>query len=232
MDMSVPKIEFIQKEISAENTIEVHVPELIIAGWTGSDEKAVNAHIEELAELGIPRPSTVPIYYRVAATRLTTADSIQVSGPDSSGEAEAIIVMIDGRLWVGCGSDHTDRKAETHGIALSKQMCEKPIGKTLWAFDEVKDHWTDLILRGYAHIEGERVLYQEGTLDAMRLPEELIAKYTDGGALPEANLMFLGTLAAIGGIRPADRFEIEIEDPVLNRSLSHGYNIIQLPVAG
>lgn len=230
--MSLPKIEFIQKEIDAENTIEVHIPELIIAGWTGSDEKAVNAHIEELAELGIARPSTVPIYYRVAATRLTTADSIQVSGPDSSGEAEAIIVMIGGRLWVGCGSDHTDRKAETHGIALSKQMCEKPIGKTLWAFDDVEDHWTDLIIRGYAHIDGERVLYQEGALAAMRLPEELIAKYTDGGALPEANLMFQGTLAAIGGIRPADRFEIEIEDPVLNRTLSHGYDIIQLPVAG
>lgn len=230
--MSGPIIKFAQKENGSEKSVEVQIPELIIAGWTGSDEKAVNEHIEELAALGIPRPSTVPIYYRVAASRLTTADSIQVSGPDSSGEAEAVIVMIDGRLWVGCGSDHTDRKAETHGIALSKQMCEKPIGEALWAFDDVKDHWTDINLRGYAHIDGERVLYQEGTLASMRLPEELIAKYTGGGALPERNLMFLGTLAAIGGIRPANRFEVEIEDPVLNRKISHGYDVVQLPVAG
>ena len=230
--MNQPKITFIRKEIGAENTIDVHIPELIIAGWTGSDEQAVNAHIEELAAIGIPRPATVPIYYRVAASRLTAADSIQVSGPDSSGEAEAFMVMIDGRQWVGCGSDHTDRQAETHGITLSKQMCDKPIGKTLWAFDDVKYHWSEMILRAYAQIDGERVLYQEGTLAAMRSPEELIGTYTDGGELPEANLMFLGTLAAIGGIRPADRFEVEIEDPVLKRKLEHGYDIVQLPVAG
>ena len=224
---------FILIEDGKETPVEVKVPELIIAGWTGSDVEAVEKHIEELAELGIPRPTTVPIYYRVAATRLTTADAIQVSGGESSGEAEAVLINIDGHLWAGVGSDHTDREAESTGIALSKQMCEKPVGPKLWPYDEVKDHWTELKLRGYAHIDGERVLYQEGTLAAMRSPEELIEKYVDGGSkLADGNLMFQGTLAAIGGIRPATRFEMELEDPVLNRTLSHGYEIIELPVAG
>ena len=44
--------------------------------------------------------------------------------------------------------------------------------------------------------------------------------------------MFGGTFAAKGGIRPADRFEFELEDPVLKRSIGHGYDVIALPVLG
>ena len=38
--------------------------------------------------------------------------------------------------------------------------------------------------------------------------------------------------AAIGGIRPAERFEVELEDPVLGRTLRHAYAVDALPVAG
>ena len=44
--------------------------------------------------------------------------------------------------------------------------------------------------------------------------------------------MFGGTFAAKGGIRPADRFEFELEDPVLKRKIRHGYDVIVLPVLG
>ena len=44
--------------------------------------------------------------------------------------------------------------------------------------------------------------------------------------------MFGGTFAAKGGIRPADRFEFELEDPVLKRKISHGYDVITMPVLG
>jgi hypothetical protein len=37
-------------------------------------------------------------------------------------------------------------------------------------------------------------------------------------------------LGAIGGIRPALRFEMELEDPVLGRMMRHGYDIDVLPV--
>ena len=42
--------------------------------------------------------------------------------------------------------------------------------------------------------------------------------------------MFCGTLSAIGGIRPATRFEMELEDPVLGRSMRHAYDVHALPV--
>ena len=50
--------------------------------------------------------------------------------------------------------------------------------------------------------------------------------------LPPGTAMFCGTLAVHGGIAPAERFELELEDPVLGRRLSHGYDIVVLPIEG
>ena len=206
------------------------VGELVIAGWTGRNREAMEKHIAELEAIGIPRPKSVPVFYRVAACLLTVADEIQVSGGHSSGEAETVILNLGGRHYVGVGSDHTDRQAETMGISLSKQMCAKPIGPTVWPFDEVADHWDDLILRSWIDEDGEaRRLYQEGQVSAMRPPGELQALY---GGLPDGAAMFGGTLAARGGIRPAAAFEMELEDPVLGRRLHHRYEIVPLPVEG
>jgi hypothetical protein len=202
---------------------------LIIAGWAGRDEAAIHHHIEELAAIGVPRPSSVPVYYRAAASTLVQGERLQVLGPDTSGEVEPVLVSLADGLWVGLGSDHTDRKAETMGIALSKQLCGKPIGPTLWPFHEVQDHWDALQLRAYATIGGERVLYQDGVLGALRTPSDLISRLPRG-VLPVGTVMFGGTLGAIGGIRPATRFEMELVDPVLGRAIRHGYDIDVLPV--
>ena len=77
-----------------------------------------------------------------------------------------------------------------------------------------------------------RVLYQEGTLDHMLPVEELIQRGFGDKGLPDGCAMFGGTFAAIGGIRPADRFEYELEDPVLKRSIRHAYDVTVLPVLG
>jgi hypothetical protein len=202
----------------------------VIAGWAGRDEAAIRHHIEELAAIGVPPPSSVPVYYRAAAATLTQEARLEVLGPDSSGEAEPVIVSLADGLWLGLGSDHTDRKAETVGIALSKQMCGKPVGTGLWRLDEVEPHWDELVLRAHAIIDGERVLYQEGRLTALRTPQDLLARRPGGPDLAPGTVMFGGTLGAIGGIRPAARFEMALEDPVLGRTLTHAYDIAVLPV--
>lgn len=81
------------------------------------------------------------------------------------------------------------------------------------------------MLRSWA--DGE--LYQEGPVTAMRSPEDLISRY---GKLEVGYAMFCGTLAAKGGIRPAQRFAMELDDPVLKRKLKHDYRIDVLPVEG
>ena len=208
--------------------IGFNIATLIVAGWTGRDEAALRHHIEELAAIGVPRPSSVPVFYRNSALNVTQASRVEVLGPDTSGEAEPVVVAHGGKLWLTVGSDHTDRKAETMGIALSKQLCAKPVGRDLWLLDDVAAHWDQLTLRAFATIDGRRVIYQEGTLAGMRTPADLIARY--GSALSPGTMMFCGTLGAIGGIRPASRFEVELEDPVLNRTLKHAYDVDILPV--
>jgi len=203
----------------------MEVQHLIIAGWTGRDEAALKKHIKELEEIGVKPPKTTPIFYRVAASLLTTAQEIQVSGPDSSGEVEFVLLQKADGLWVTVGSDHTDRKAETIGVSLSKQLCAKPVAAASWKYDDVKPHWEKLVLRSWA----DGVLYQEGPVTAMRDPAELMRMY---GGLHPASAMFCGTLAAKGGIRPATVFRMELEDPVLKRRLQHEYRINILPVEG
>jgi uncharacterized protein DUF2848 len=210
--------------------IGVEINTLVIAGWAGRDAAAIEHHIEELAALGIPRPSATPLYYRVASQTLTQADRLSVLGPDSSGEVEPVVVAMADGLWVGIGSDHTDRKAEASGIALSKQLCGKAVGPQLWSYVDVEGHWDELILRSWATIDGRRVLYQESSVSSLRTPRDLIRRYTGSDTLPGGTLMFCGTPGAIGGIRPATRFEMELKDPVLNRSLVHAYDIDVLTV--
>jgi len=198
--------------------------QLVIAGWTGRDEAALRKHIKELEEIGVKPPKTTPIFYRVSADLFCHAEEIQVSGPDTSGEVE-FVLMQGKELRVAVGSDHTDRKAETIGVSLSKQLCAKPVSRESWRYDEVKPHWAKLVLRAWA--DGE--LYQEGPVTAMRSPEDLLQRY---GGLKSGWAMFCGTLAAKGGIRPAGRFAMELEDPVLKRKLKHEYRIHVLPIEG
>ena len=198
--------------------------ELVIAGWTGRDEAALQKHIKELEEIGVKPPKTTPIFYRVSASLFCFSQEIQVSGPDTSGEVEFVLMQKPDGLHVTVGSDHTDRKAETVGVTLSKQLCEKVACPQAWRYDEVKPHWEKLILRSWA--DGE--LYQEGSVAAMRSPEDLLSRYE----LPVGWAMYCGTLAARGGIRPAKRFRMELEDPVLKRRLHHEYAIKVLPVEG
>ena len=210
--------------------LDIKVEELVIAGWAARDQASVEAHIKELEELGVKRPSRVPLFYRVSADRLTIAERLQVLGGDSSGEIEAVLIADDrGRLWVGVGSDHTDRKVEAYSVAVSKQICPKPVSAELWPFEEVADHWDSLHLRSHVFIDGERQLYQEGSVANLLDPRDLIRRYTGGDVLPARTALFCGTLTAEGGVRPAARFEMKLEDPVLGRSLVHAYELDELP---
>lgn len=210
----------------------VPVAHAVVAGWTGRDTAAVEKHIAELEALGVKRPASTPIFYRVSAARLTTQPAIEATGPHSGGEVEFLLLRHAGRLWVGVGSDHTDREVEKYGVTVSKQMCDKPVAPQFWAYEDVAPHWDRLILRSFVMENGARKLYQEGTVAAMLDPLSLIRGYAPRGELEESTLMFGGTLAAHGGVRATDAFAFEIEDPVLGRRIAHAYRVIELPVLG
>src|SRR5882757_7709226 len=132
----MPVIEFLLHGKPAPATID----DLVVAGWTGRDSASVEHHIAELEAIGVARPRTIPCFYRCGANLLTTSQQIDVTGNDSSGEVEFVLISLPQGLMVGVGSDHTDRKVEAYGVTVSKQMCPKPIGETLWSFHDVQEH--------------------------------------------------------------------------------------------
>lgn len=223
------KLSFKAEALSESHTIDVEISSLIVAGWAGRDQHAIEHHIEELFAIGVPRPSSVPLYYRVAENQLTQASRIQVVGNQSSGEVETFVFLAGGELYVSIASDHTDRKLETHSVALSKQVCAKPVAAEAWLYADVAEYWDELVIRSYIQENGERVLYQEGTLASLRPPLELISGFAGKSELPEGTGMVCGTVGAKGGIRPAPFFTMELFDPRRGRTLSHSYEIEVLP---
>jgi len=104
------------------------IKELVIAGWTGRDVAALEKHIRELEAIGVKRPKTTPIFYRVAASLLTNDDTIEALGDQSSGEVECVVYSVDDGLFVGVGSDHTDRKAAGQPRRLASRGCRCALG--------------------------------------------------------------------------------------------------------
>lgn len=216
-----------------EKTETVALTDLIIGGWTGRDKAKLEEHIVELEAIGVARPVSTPCFYRVGANLLTTDDNIQVIGTASSGEAEFFLLKREGGFWIGLGSDHTDREVEAYNVTVSKQCCPKPIASTLWRHEDLAGHWDQLILRSFRVEDGTKTLYQEGAVTAMIDPIDLAAQYAaEVAPLAVGQAMFGGTLPVIGGLTGAARFEIELEDPVLGRKISHAYDVSSLPNIG
>ncbi len=84
------------------------------------------------------------------------------------------------------------------------------------------------MLRSWIEEGGKKVLYQEGEVAAMRSPEDLMNRHS----LKTDWAMFGGTFAVLGGIRPAKRFFMELEDPVRGRRIAAEYAVEALPVEG
>lgn len=204
---------------------------LVLAGWTGRDHAALQHHIDELADLGVAPPTSVPTFYRTSVELLVQSDRLQVLGPHTSGEVEYVLLPFHDGLWFTVGSDQTDRKAEAMGVALSKQLAAKVIARAAWRLADWADRWDSLAIRAHVTIGAERVVCQDATLGDIRSPAELVERWTGGAAtLPAGAVMMSGTPPAIGGIRPASRFEMEIVDPVSGAAIRHGYAIDVLDV--
>ncbi|AWF99297.1 hypothetical protein BEH62_03120 [Clavibacter michiganensis subsp. insidiosus] len=102
------------------STPSVEVVSLLNAGYAGRDQVEVQAHIDELAELGVPGPETTPALYPVAPYLASQAESVPAQHGRTSGEAEWALVITDDDVLLTVACDHTDRALEVHGVAWSK----------------------------------------------------------------------------------------------------------------
>lgn len=204
---------------------------MVNAGYTGRDQAEVRRHIEELAKKGIPGPTTTPTLYPVIRRALVKDPEIEVYSLETCGEAEYVLLIEnEDRIYVGVGSDHTDRKLEELDIPRAKQICPNVIAETVWSLEDVAGHWDELELRCRQVVAGREVLYQEGKLARLMAPRELMAfvRSKIGGPLDDT-VIFSGTLAALtGGFVYGDALHAELVDPKLDRRLALSYEISSL----
>lgn len=200
---------------------------VIIAGYTGRNQGEVRAHIEELKTHGIAAPAEIPTVFRTTLDRLTTAGEVEVVGGHSSGEAEVVLLARGKELWVGVGSDHTDRELEKLNVNASKQACPKPVSPEVWKYSDVREGWDQLELRSWVGDKGREQLYQEGKMSAVLPPEELLGILRGGlGKLLDGAVIFTGTIPLIGGaFAPRPYFQAELFDPKTKRSLRCAYRV-------
>lgn len=192
---------------------------LVIAGYTNKDQEAVKHHIEELKELGVPAPRTVPMMYDLSPELLNNSDHMSVVGNDSSGEAEVVLLDIDGTWYIGLGSDHTDRVLETVSIQKSKQVCAKMITRELWTFESIAEHWDEIELKSWVQVDGEEVLYQSGALSAFLNPLDLLEIVKQRGYDSPGIALYCGTLPLMREFHFGGIFKAELYDKKNNKKL-------------
>lgn len=213
------------------NTLSLSIDRLVVAGWVGKDTAALQKHIDELAEMGVEPPGRTPTYMTLSADILTMAEKVPVIGSASSGEVEAVIISDrEGNLYLGVGSDHTDREFEKYSIPASKQMCPKPVAAEVWPFEDVRGHLDQLVMRSWMSDGQGKTLYQEGNLGVNRNLTDLLDGIPDGcTGTGESFCLYCGTFPALGGLRHGRHFSFEIEDPLLKRKIQHQYELEYLP---
>lgn len=216
--------------LNGENQqIDFNAVHMINAGYTGRDQAAVRAHIDELKAEGIPAPDKTPTYFTKFVDKLTQTEVFEVlDETDHSGEAEFVILFDKENVYVGVGSDHTDRKLESVDIPKAKQIYPNTISKELWKLNDVVDHWDDLVIRSWVKVDGEKKLLQEAKLTAMLDATDLIARVKQLLVNPDDTdglVIYSGTVAALFKAGYSSYFETALEDPILNRKLTSFYNM-------
>jgi hypothetical protein len=223
-------LNLVVESITGKQELVFPMRRLICAGWVGRNKKALQAHIDELGQHGVPPPTRMPIYLNFSPYLATTSDGIDVITKESSGEVEYVILKEGDRTYIGVGSDQTDRGFEKFSIPASKQMCAKIMAPVVWPYQEIKDHWDQIVIRSWTTSDGKRMLYQEDALATILDVEALLEQLPKDEGLPADGLvLFSGTVATKIGLVYGERFDFEMEDPLLDRKIRHGYQIRVLP---
>ena len=208
--------------------LEFPVARILDAGFTGKNREGAMKHVEELKAHGVAAPDRIPAYFAVTREMVTTDDEIEVLGADTSGEVEVVFLFKGDQVYIAVGSDHTDRELEKDSIPKSKVICPKVVSRDVWRLADVKPHWERLKLQSWIEVDGQRTLYQEGSLADFLTVDDFLdgvrSVVTDGSL--DGMVLYMGTMPSLGGeLLFSPTFEGRLSDEVLGRELSFRYHI-------
>jgi len=222
------EIQLTLQEKSGSRPLSFSICRMVNAGYTGRNQDEVRKHIDELAEKGIPGPEKTPTLYPVIPKTLIKDSHIDVYGDETCGEIEYVLFVVsEDEIYVGLGSDHTDRYLEETDIPRAKQICPNLVSDTVWPLAEIENHWDQMIMKSDVVRNGETIAYQEGSTSLIMGPKELMdfvrSCLSDSLA---GTVIYSGTLGSLmGGFVFGEKFSTELIDPILDRRIELGYAI-------
>lgn len=212
-------------ELPDGSTRKVEVRHLLNAGYAGREQDEVQAHIEELALLGVPGPSTTPALYPVSPYLAQQTSEVRVQHGRTSGEAEWAMVITEEDVLLTVACDHTDRDLEVHGVAWSKNASPDVLGRKAWRLDEVRDRLDRITLKGWVGAGDEPdTLIQDSTLGALLTPDYWLDVLTGRGLNQPGTVLISGTVAMSAGVDQFARsWKVEMTDPATGASIDASY---------
>ncbi len=198
-------------------------------GYAGRNIEKTMEHIKELErDLGVPAPKKIPTIFQCGNYVLTQEKDLAFLGKKTCGEVEYVIVIKDGKIYIGLGSDHTDRELEAQSVPKAKQICAKPICPVLWDYEELKDHWDDVSLNSWQTVDGRELPYQKGTLADILPVDTILGELNSRVGNINNCVIFSGTVPVLDGFHYGSNFRYEMVDEVLGRKLASDYNVIAI----
>jgi len=182
--------------------------------------------MEELRKSGINVGNEFPIFWPKTSDRVTTSSEFEVlPGTISSGEVEFALLVNKNTIYVGVGSDHTDRGIQKTDLVAAKEIYYNVLAPKVWLYEEVKEYCDDLLMCSWVEEEGKRQLYQEGKLKEILKPERILeeVKLRVGDNL-DGLVIFCGTFPTLSGkLSYSSYFEVELKDEKRGRAIHHIY---------
>lgn len=224
---------FTIEDSTGHHPLTVDLKRCFNLGFTMRDPEKMQRHLEECYAMGVKevfcdRP---PLVMPISPWVVLTDDEIQVQRPRTSGEVEIVTLAdADGTVYVGVGSDHTDRTLEGYDIPWGKQVAPNVVAPMLWRWDDVKDHWDELVIECDVIDDGEHVAYQKAGVSEFWTPAEMLEGARESVTpVDGAIILFSGTVVSLEEkLRFAESWTIRMIDPVLGRTLEHTYGVVVL----
>ena len=198
-------------------------------GWAGRNREEVKKHALELAEHGIRGPKNMPEHFIISPCMMTHEPVITCVGDGTCGEIEFFFFQKNGEIYVGVGSEHTDRSLEAVDMIKSKAICEKVMSRELWRYEDVKDHWDKIQLTAWQTVDGREAVYQDSPLEALLTLEAIKAEAEKLYPSLEDVVVWSGTIPTVGGLVYGSQFRGRMKDPVLGRQMDFSYEIKVVP---
>ena len=218
-------------ELPDGTTASVAVTTLLNAGYAGRNQSDVQAHIDELAELGIPGPETIPSLYPVSPYLAQQTDHVDVQHAKTSGEAEWALVFTADDVLLTVACDHTDRALEVHGVAWSKNASPDVLGAQAWRLSDVEADLDGITLEAFVtDAEGEERQIQNGTLAELLPPRYWIDRLTERGEAREGTVLISGTIPMDGSVDQFARaWRVVMTNPATGDRIEAGYEVELMP---